>query len=200
MQLFKTIKLLSSMIFICSSSLLMAEQELNLDLTDNSPAFQFTDKDWQLLREQAKEVLNNDNDDISGFWSNPETGNTGSIKSVSSLVEKNGTICRDLEFVNKITHSVTTTEITICKQRGEKWQEIGPRSVDVQEANNTLSEDNSNSSVVFTDGVEPVDNKVKILSETSDKCRALAAKIEEYKGQILKRSVARDRYEAECQR
>ena len=198
MQLLKTIKFLSSLILICSSSLLMAEQELNLDLTDNSPASQFTDMDWQLLRAQAKEVLNN-NDGATAFWSNPETGHTGSITSVGSLFENGGTLCRDLEFVNKITHSVTTTEITLCKQRSGKWQEIGPRSVDVEEKSSSPV-DKSNSSVVYTDGIESIDDNVKVLSETSENCRALAAKIEEYKGQILKRSVARERYEAECQR
>lgn len=199
MNLFKY-KNLFLLVLMCSSTSLQAELELNLDLTDNSPAAQFTDKDWTLLKEQAKEVLNNKESGISAFWNNAESGHTGSIKSIGPIVENDGTVCRNLEFVNKIMHSVTTTQTTLCKQRGGVWQETVGRLNTTEKANTLGAEDNNSSSIVFKDEIKPVETNVKVLSETSDKCRELAAKVKEYKGQILKRSVAQERYETECHR
>ena len=188
------------LVLIYSSTSLQAELALNLDLTDNSPAAQFTDKDWTLLKEQAKEVLNNKESGINTFWNNAESGHSGSIKSVGSIIENDGTVCRDLEFVNKIIHSVTTTQTTLCKQRGGVWQETIGRLNTTEKINTLGAEDNAPSSIVFKDEIEPVENSVKVLSETSEKCRELAAKVKGYQGQILKRSVAQERYEAECHR
>lgn len=199
MRLFNYRNLLSVLILSCSS-LVHAEQELDLNLMNNSPAALFTDQDWTLLKEQARKVLNNEESDFSGFWKNPESGHSGSVKSIGEIVKNKNTQCRDLQFINETSNSVTTTKTTVCKQNDGQWQELIGRQSVTDDAGQYQSEDMSSKSVLFTDQTESAEISSKVLSETPDHCVELADKIEEYEGQILRQSAARERYEAECLR
>jgi surface antigen len=192
------IKSLFLLTLIASINVSRAELSLNLDLVDNSPATQFSDEDWLLLKAKAKEILEDKREGVSDFWVNNTSGHSGTVKSVNSTFSDNGTECRQLEFVTKITNSTTTTLVSICKQRGGQWQEVGDRHADVEQEIEPRSPENNGSSILYTDGVESTEMRAKVISQTSEKCRTLADNVAELKGQPLKRSVARDIYETEC--
>lgn len=97
-------------------------------------AREFTDADWELFQAQARRALEEDSDGVRTDWSNPETGNGGSIRPLKTL-SLNDQRCRQIAFRN-----VTATGITgqaayhLCKQEDGTWQFVAESEIDAANA------------------------------------------------------------------
>jgi surface antigen len=88
----------------------------------------FKDSDWALLQETARTVLNDKPDREQVNWSNPETGNRGSILALATF-QHSGQKCRRVAMRN-ITHRGREDRgaYSLCQQADGTWQFV-PESV-----------------------------------------------------------------------
>ena len=86
-----------------------------------SPSAHFNDKDWDLVRATATELLNNHKDGESLTWKNEENGHNGKL-TVLRTVAKYGTTCRSMEVVNDAVEVKTTRVVDMCKNKEGLWK------------------------------------------------------------------------------
>ncbi len=81
----------------------------------------FRESDWTILRETAREVLNNRPDHEQVNWTNPETGNRGSIIALATFTHE-GRKCRRAAMRN-ITHRGRDDRAvySLCQQQDGDW-------------------------------------------------------------------------------
>jgi surface antigen len=90
---------------------------------------EFTDDDWDMLKTEARRVLDEDPDGSRTDWTNPETGNGGSIKPLKTLTV-DGQTCRQTAF-----RQVSATGLKgqgvyhLCRQDDGTWRFIAASSV-----------------------------------------------------------------------
>lgn len=82
----------------------------------------FNDSDWALLKETARELLDNRPDGEQVNWSNPDTGNRGSLIVLATFSHQ-GQVCRrtamrNLTFRGRDEKSV----YSLCQQPDGTWQ------------------------------------------------------------------------------
>lgn len=168
--------------------------DLNLSFDESSALTQLTDSDWKILKEAARNALNNSHDGSSHVWKNVESSNAGVI-TILSTDSTGDARCRDARFINTAGDLTSTTFVTLCSQR-DKWVEHSLRSTTTTEAS---AEPTTSLSVMLDHEPEPsTEITNKIISETSERCQQLAKNIENLKGKPLRQSVARDVYGEEC--
>jgi surface antigen len=169
--------------------------DLNLNLEDKSALTRLTESDWKLLKETAKEALDKSSDGSSHVWKNKETSNAGVI-TILTTDKSDNHYCRNTRFINTAGELTSTTFVNLCNQQG-KWAEESERSTSTA---SVLSTPNPSSSIMFNEPNASSDIKVKSLSKTSAKCKQLSAEVQRLEGNPLRRSVAMELYQAECQR
>ena len=81
----------------------------------------FQESDWEMLKATAREVLNEKPDGEQVNWSNPETGNRGSIIALATFAH-DGMKCRraamrNLTFRNREDRSA----YSLCQQEDGDW-------------------------------------------------------------------------------
>jgi surface antigen len=81
----------------------------------------FTPEDLSLLKNAAKEALNNQPDDSEVQWDNPDTEHSGSI-TVSNTRQINEKTCRNALLKNTAKSIKGTVHYILCKQSDDKWQ------------------------------------------------------------------------------
>ncbi len=86
-----------------------------------SPIIKFTDKDWELLRSNARTALDDEPDGTTTSWGNPDTGHSGSITVISSF-EKDGRRCRKARFSNEAGNLSGTETHDLCKVADGTWK------------------------------------------------------------------------------
>jgi surface antigen len=96
----------------------------NMQYLKYSPVSKFTDKDWEILKETGKKVLNNGKDGETVSWENQESDNHGSFKPVSTSTA-NGQTCRVIEIRNYSGNLSGKAVYTFCKQDDGKWKVSG---------------------------------------------------------------------------
>lgn len=82
---------------------------------------QFTPEDIEILKETGREVLNSQADDTVVHWSNPETGNSGSIK-VKDSQEIDGQNCRAALLKNRTESMEGHVRYLLCQQEDGTWK------------------------------------------------------------------------------
>lgn len=93
----------------------------NWSWLESSPIEAFTDSDWVKLKESAREVLNNGNDGDTATWINEDTGYSGSITPLNTIVN-NGMTCRKTKFFNSANGMTGSSKFLLCKQEDGKWK------------------------------------------------------------------------------
>lgn len=173
--------------------------DLDLSLNQDTALTSLTDGDWAILKAKARTVLKTSFDGENDVWKNPETGNSGVIK-VLSTETKNDTLCRNTQFINTANYLTSITTVLLCQTEDGKWSEESHR---VTTTDTQSSTDNSG---IKSDMFNAEDNSAstevthKTLSQTSEFCRELAQKIEDLKGKPIRRNAAIEQHKAECRR
>jgi surface antigen len=81
----------------------------------------FKDSDWQLLRQTARDVLDNKPDHEQVNWSNPETGNRGSIIVLATFSHE-GRKCRRAAMRNLTFRGRDDkAAYSLCRQEDGDW-------------------------------------------------------------------------------
>jgi surface antigen len=81
----------------------------------------FKDSDWEMLRETAQTVLNEKPDREQVNWSNPDTGNRGSIMALATFTHE-GRTCRRAAMRNiTFRGRDERAAYSLCQQADGDW-------------------------------------------------------------------------------
>lgn len=81
----------------------------------------FRDSDWAMLKETARRVLNDLPDHEQANWSNPETGNRGSVMALATF-QFEGQRCRRAAMRNITSRGRDDrSAYTLCQQTDGTW-------------------------------------------------------------------------------
>lgn len=94
---------------------------INWQWLEHSPAQSFTEQDWELFRENVRTGLDTLPDAASRDWANPDSGNSGSIKILSSGTGADGH-CRTVEISNHTAKGSNHSKSTLCRQEDATWR------------------------------------------------------------------------------
>ena len=72
----------------------------NLRFLEYSPARYFTDKDWEMGKEKAREALDKGEDGVTVSWENPDSKNSGKY-TPSDTTTVDGKTCRSLRIEHR---------------------------------------------------------------------------------------------------
>lgn len=86
-----------------------------------SPARHFTDDDWSMLTETADQALSSGKDGEEFSWSNPKTGNSGSLVP-GPATGSEGERCRTLKITNQASGLSSTGIQRLCMQPSGEWK------------------------------------------------------------------------------
>lgn len=111
--------LLSSVLIL--SSISFPAVSGNWSWLDNSPIEAFTDSDWAMLKQTAREALDNGKDGETALWVNHDTGFSGSITPLNTF-DNNGLPCRKTKFFNSADSMTGSSTFRLCKQDDGKWK------------------------------------------------------------------------------
>lgn len=92
----------------------------NLRWLEYSPVRFFTDKDWELAKDAAREALNNREDGQVVEWNNPDSNNHGSL-TPNATRTKDGRTCRDLVIKNYANNLEGGATYEFCQKPDGKW-------------------------------------------------------------------------------
>jgi len=87
-----------------------------------SPVRHFTDSDWEMMTATADRALNEGKDGEAFTWSNPESGNSGSLTPAGKAESRKGAECRQLEISNHAKGLSGTNTRILCKQPDGEWK------------------------------------------------------------------------------
>jgi surface antigen len=94
----------------------------------------FSDSDWELLKATAQDVLNNRPDREQVNWSNPDTGNRGSLIVLATFTHNNQvcrrTAMRNLTFRGRDEKAA----YSLCQQEDGTWQFVAESTLLAEEA------------------------------------------------------------------
>jgi surface antigen len=110
---------LSAGLLVCLIAL--PASAVNMRWLQYSPTSYFTDEDWRLAREAAKEALNETPIGTTVSWENKESGASGSSTPVKA-VEKDGMPCRYLKIMNSANETSGESVQYFCQQKDGKWK------------------------------------------------------------------------------
>jgi len=79
-----------------------------------------TEQDMEVMRQTARNVLNNGADGESERWENKETGAKGVLTPLDSF-EQNDQICRRLEAFNEVGGASGRSVFVFCRQEDGNW-------------------------------------------------------------------------------
>ncbi len=82
----------------------------------------FTDSDWVILKAEARRVLDEVADKVQVDWSNPETGNGGSMKPLATF-DVDGQTCRQMAFKQVTAKGIEGQAVYhLCRQDDLTWK------------------------------------------------------------------------------
>lgn len=114
-------RLPSLLLIIAITTLPLAAHASNMRFLEFSPSAFFTEKDWELLRETAKNLLNDHKDGESMSWKNAENGHNGKLTLLKTFKEF-GTTCRSMEVFSDATEVRATRVVNMCKNKEGRWK------------------------------------------------------------------------------
>ena len=90
---------------------------------------EFTDADREMLQSEARRALDDDADGTRTDWTNPDTGNGGSIKPLKTLTV-DGQTCRQTAFRQTTASGLKGQGVYhLCRQDDGTWRFIAASSV-----------------------------------------------------------------------
>ncbi|MEE4361468.1 MAG: RT0821/Lpp0805 family surface protein [Pseudomonadales bacterium] len=86
-----------------------------------SAVLEFTDRDWEILKAEARRVLDEVDSGVRVDWRNEESGNSGAIKALMTFTHE-GMTCRRLAFLNLSKKGVRgVSNYNLCRQDDGGW-------------------------------------------------------------------------------
>jgi surface antigen len=87
-----------------------------------SAANEFKESDWDLFKAEMRQALEEGADGERFDWSNPKTGNSGSIR-VLETTQAEGETCRKAAFRNVTAKGTRGQSVHyLCRQENGAWQ------------------------------------------------------------------------------
>ncbi len=93
----------------------------NMRFLEFSPSAFFTEKDWELLRTAAQDLLDNHKDGESMSWKNEESGFNGKLTVLNTYADF-GTTCRRLRVFSDAIEVSATRLVNMCKNKEGVWK------------------------------------------------------------------------------
>ena len=94
----------------------------------------FHESDWEMLQETAREVLNNRPDHEQVNWSNPATGNRGSLIVLATFTHQ-GQVCRRTAMRNLTFRGRDEkAAYSLCQQDNGEWEFVAESTLFAEEA------------------------------------------------------------------
>lgn len=104
-----------------STALPLAGHASNMRFLEFSPSAYFTEKDWELLRAAARDLLDNRKDGESVAWKNEENGHNGTLEVLNTYADF-GTTCRRLKVFSDAIEVSATRVVNLCKNKEGEWK------------------------------------------------------------------------------
>ncbi len=98
----------------------MNSYAVNMQYLKYSPVASFTAEDFEMLQETGHAALNNNKDNETSKWSNPESKNSGSITPLNTSTI-DGMHCRRVKIMNQAKSRAGDAHFTFCKVDGN-WK------------------------------------------------------------------------------
>ena len=99
-------------------------QAFNMRWLQNTPAEAFTEQDWQLLQDTVLKALHESAKGDRLTWSNPASGNSGSVTNMGPA-DQDGRTCIRLGIYNKTDRLSGSSVARFCKQDDGSWKMEG---------------------------------------------------------------------------
>jgi len=93
----------------------------NMRFLEFSPSASFTEKDWQLVKAAADDLLDNHKDGESVTWKNEESGFNGKLTVLNTYADF-GTTCRRLRVFSDAIEVSATRLVNMCKNKEGVWK------------------------------------------------------------------------------
>jgi len=93
----------------------------NLSFLDKATISKFKEEDVKLLMETVDKVLASPDPKAALSWSNPKTGNSGNISTVSRFTSTDGQLCKRLRVLNRAKTMENAAEHTVCSVPDRGW-------------------------------------------------------------------------------
>jgi len=97
----------------------------NLFFLKDAPITGLDDEDRKILKETARDALENAEDGATMSWKNPKTGHFGDITVIDTHKDY-GTICRTVHFFLSAANKTGRSEFRACKADDDTWR-LAPR-------------------------------------------------------------------------
>jgi surface antigen len=99
---------------------------------EGTPAGDFEDSDWELLKDTARKSLNSAKDGERLDWNNQATGNHGAVKPIMSFTH-DGLPCRRLAFLNMTARGDRgVSNYTLCRKADDTWEYVSDSVVNAE--------------------------------------------------------------------
>jgi surface antigen len=96
-------------------------QASNMRFLEFSPSAFFTEKDWDLVRNAASDLLDNHADGESVSWKNEDNGYNGKLTVLETYAEF-GTTCRRMRVFSDAIEVSATRIVNMCKNKKGEWK------------------------------------------------------------------------------
>lgn len=93
----------------------------NLNFLRNSPLSYFQPEDVELMRQNARKVLDSSDPAAQESWSNPKTGASGSAQAQGQFTATDGAPCKRLRIMNRTRNLQDDATYTVCKYPKRGW-------------------------------------------------------------------------------
>jgi hypothetical protein len=103
----------------CTASLAVSAG--NLSFLERSPLTYFNSEDMDLMRENARKVLDEPGANAKQDWSNAKTGASGLAQVRSQFTATDGAPCKRLRVLNKANGLTSDATYTVCKYPERGW-------------------------------------------------------------------------------
>jgi surface antigen len=114
-------RMLVLLLLVASSTLPSAGHASNMRFLEFSPSAFFTEKDWELLRSAARDLLNNHKDGESVSWKNDDNGFNGKLTAIESFRDF-GTTCRRIKVFSDAIQVSATRIVNLCRNKEGVWK------------------------------------------------------------------------------
>lgn len=93
----------------------------NLGFLKDSPISHFNKKDNELMMETALKVLDSTEPRATAEWSNPKSGNSGTVTTIGSFTSTEGLACKRIRVFNKAKAVEGSANHTVCQFPDRGW-------------------------------------------------------------------------------
>ncbi len=114
-------RLSALVLVVVSIALPLTVNASNMRFLEFSPAAYFTEKDLELLRAAAKDLLDNREDGESATWKNEENAHNGKLTVLNSYADF-GTTCRRMKVFSDAIEVSATRIMTLCRDKEGSWK------------------------------------------------------------------------------